>query len=239
MTGSFGKRMLWLIAIAAVASAATQILSCSSPLTTEDVTGQTDTVVLIIQVADTVLLIDTLYTPADTIFVPGDTLFLPADTVYIPGDTVFVPLDTIYAPGDTIFVPGDTIYVPGDTLYIPGDTIYVPGDTIYVPLDTVIVRDTVLQYCGRLEAPIQEIQWPLMNEPARYVLEFQAVLERDTPDQALNLDIGGRLFIWSLADTLAYRFEGDLSANTIVRITNIPPPARGHAIDICMLVRRI
>ena len=115
----------------------------------------------------------------------------------------------------------------------------MPGDTIYVPLDTVIVRDTVLQYCGRLEAPVQEIQWPLMNEPGRYILEFQAVLENDMPEQALNLDIGEQLFVWSPADTLGYRFEGDLIANAIVRITNIPPPARGHAIDICMLVRRL
>ena len=78
MTGSFGKRMLWLIAIAAVASAAAQIMSCSSPLTTEDVTGRTDTVVVIIQVADTVFLVDTLYTPADTIFVPVTRYTFPA-----------------------------------------------------------------------------------------------------------------------------------------------------------------
>ena len=211
-------RYLWrypflIAALLSVAFAVIQILGCSSPLTTEDINGPqpggTDTVVIII---------------ADTFFV--------MDTLYIPGDTIIIP-------GDTIFVPVDTIYLPGDTLLVPVDTVYLPGDTIYMPPDTVIEHDTLLQYCGRLESPVQEIQWLLMNDSGQYVLEFQAALENDRPEQALIVDIDGLEFEWYLADTLHFRFEGPLGQEAIVRICLTPPPARGHGIDICMVVRRI
>ncbi len=202
-----------------------QAIDCSSPLTTEDVTGirQTDTVVVVL--ADTIFMFDTVYTPADTIFVPGETLYVPLDTIFLPGDTV-------YLPGDTLFLPGDTIYVPLDTVYLPGDTVYMPPDTVFLP-------DTIMQFCARLEAPVQEIVWPLMNEAGTYALDFEAVLESDRPAQSLTVDIDGRLFEWSLAESLELRFEGAQGDDAIVRISHIPPPASGHAVDICMRVTRL
>jgi Tfp pilus assembly protein PilZ len=281
MTLDFLKRPFVVAGLLSLGAFAFQIINCSSPLMTEDITGRDDIDTIVIVIADTIYSTDTVFIGADTIYVPGDTVFIPGDTIYLPGDTVFVPNDTVYLPGDTVFVPGDTVYVPpdtvflpgdtvfvpgdtvflppdtiyvpldtvyvpgdtiflpGDTIYVPLDTIYLPGDTVYLPSDTVIVHDTLLQYCNRLEASAQEIVWPLMNEAGRYLLEFAAVQESSQPPQILNITIDGHLLEWALADSLEFRFEGDIGANAVVRIAVAPPPARGHAIDICMRVTRL
>jgi len=159
------------------------------------------------------------------------------DTVVVLITDTILMVDTIFTPGDTVFIPMDTIFVPGETVYVALDTVFLPGDTVFLPLDTVIVYDTLLQYCSRLEASVQEIVWPLRNGQGAYALDFQAALERDRPEQALILSIDERQFEWSFESGLEFRFEGNLSGNAIVRISNIPPPARGHAIDICMTIR--
>jgi hypothetical protein len=197
--------------IACAAFLIIQAMYCSSPLTTEDVTGEHDVDTLVILLGDTIFVLDTIYTPADTIIMPGETLYVPLDTIILPGDTIFFPLDTVY----------------------------MPGDTIYMPPDTVEVHDTVLQYCGHLESTVQQIVWPIMNEPGRYVLEFAAVLESDRPEQALDINIGGQVYQWSLIETLEFMFDGTLGADVIVRIISQVPPARGHSIDICMRIRRL
>ena len=119
------------------------------------------------------------------------------------------------------------------------ETVFVHDTTIVIDTIIVVVPDTGFSQlrCSSIEGPHAEILWLLMNEAGNYAIEFQASVERSHPEQTLSLNIDGQEFQWDL-QTTELLFEGFfLREDTEVRITTVPPHARGHSITVCMRIR--
>lgn len=114
-------------------------------------------------------------------------------------------------------------------------------DTLYI-VDTliVVVTDTVGSgtVCSRIASNQQEIVWMFRNDAESFILELSASTESDNPNQKLSVDIDGRQFQWSPASEPELTIDQFLNENAIIRIIAKAPPARGHAIDICLTISK-
>lgn len=195
---------------------------------------------------DSILQIDTLRL-FDTVFT-GDTItrvdtVIHVDTVIQGGHHTY---DTVYVM-DTVQLIDTLIRVDTITQF---DSVFVL-DTIFV-YDTVFVHDTVTQidtviivqpdtgafrpFCGTLASNQQEIVWMFTNTEGEYRLEFSSMLERVQPGQSLTVDIDGQTYFWDPIVHSELTLELHLKAHSAIRITSNVPPARGHAIYVCLQV---
>lgn len=199
---------------------------------TTDTLFVTDTVLQI----DTVLTTDTL-TVTDTVF-QTDTV-LTTDTLTVT-DTVF-QTDTLLTI-DTLTVTDTLLQV--DTVF-QVDTVHTT-DTV-TRVDTVTVVDTVIlilpppeeRHCSALDSDDHSINWVLDNDAGHYRLVFTGTVEREKPTQTLIITIDGTEYTWVPAEADEYVLELDLGTSAKVDIEVIPPPARGHSIDVCLDVTKL
>ena len=112
------------------------------------------------------------------------------------------------------------------------DTLYSIDTLIVVVTDTTGSRTV----CSRIVSNQQDIVWMFRNEEGPFILEFTASTESDDPTQKLSLDIDGMEFQWSPASEPELITEQFLNENTTIRIIVRRPPARGHAIDVCLTI---
>jgi len=173
---------------------------------------------------------------------PSDTLYV-VDTVYVIDTVTQTHFDTTYIV-DTVFQGGiDTLVVVDTVIQIQPDTVIVI-DTVN-QLDTVTVVDTVYVItdsarfmCGRIESCQKEIIWLLQNEAGQYQLNFAACIEKDQPPQSLTVEIAGTEYTWNTAERGTFVVNSWLNDNATVTITSKKPPARGHAVYICLSLIR-
>ncbi|PWB75546.1 hypothetical protein C3F09_01920 [candidate division GN15 bacterium] len=195
-------------------------------------------------VVDTIYVIDTVtQTHFDTTLVIDTVLHTEIDTVMIVDtvtqnhyDTTYV-VDTIHhGRVDTLFIIDTVIVTNPDTVSII-DTVY-QTDTLTV-VDTVIVtNDTTLQMCGRIESCQKEIVWLLFNPAGNYQLSFAAYIEKDQPPQSLTVQIGESAYTWNTADSTTFTLDSWLDSRATITITSLKPPARGHAVYVCLNMTR-
>lgn len=204
-----------------------------------DSTIYVDTVILIdsicdndtIVVIDTVMVVDTLL-DSDTI-VHIDT-FTVIDTV-IDVDTMTL-FDTVIIL-DTI-TDVDTVIIV-DTL-IQTDTITIVDTVVQTETVIVVVPDTSKEpLCGVLSKNQKEIVWILKNTAGIYRLEFLADVESAQPNQTLTVEIGDQSYIWDPNANPDFIVDQTLADRTTIRITTNIPPARGHAINVCLNVTKL
>lgn len=198
-----------------------------------------DTVIIVDTVidSDTIAYIDTI-TVIDTI-IDTDTV-INIDTITVI-DTV-LEIDTL-TQTDTIILL-DTI-TDVDTLIIV-DTV-IQADTITI-VDTVVQTETVIvvvpdttkePLCGALSKNQQEIIWILKNPAGSYRLEFLADVESAQPNQTLTVEIGDQSYIWDPNANPDFTVDQTLADRTTIRISTNIPPARGHAINVCLNVTKL
>jgi len=173
--------------------------------------------------------------PADTLFVV-DTVFVIDTVTQTHFDTTYI-IDTVFHGGiDTVMIIDTVIVTKPDTISIV-DTIY-QTDTLTV-VDTVIVTtDTSRMMCGRIESCQKEIVWLLQNASCEYRLSFAAYIEKDQPPQSLTVQIDDSVFSWNTADSESMAVDMWLNDNAAITIISQKPPARGHAVYICLSLSR-
>ncbi len=118
---------------------------------------------------------------------------------------------------------------------IPVDSAW---DTLIV-IDTLWIPDSLHQnqWCGRIEGPIQEINWLLMNDSGNFRLEFELVAEEQQPPQTLFLMVGEVAYEWDCSQNYK-ELELTLGVHTRISIVSGVPHARGHGIDVCLKLTR-
>ena len=221
------------------------LFNCADPL---DITNQpvppnqnpSDTLFVV----DTVYVIDTVTrTEFDTTIIIDTVFHSDVDTIMIVDtvtqnhyDTTYI-VDTVHhGRVDTVVVVDTVIVISPDTVSIV-DTVY-QTDTLTV-VDTVIVTtDTTQMMCGRIEANQKEIVWLLQNEPGMYRLSFAAYIESDQPPQSLTVEIGDNTYSWNTATSTSMAVDLELGADASIIITSQKPPARGHAVYVCLSIIR-
>lgn len=173
---------------------------------------------------------------------PSDTLYV-VDTVYVIDtvtqthfDTTYI-VDTVFQGGiDTVMIIDTVIVTIPDTISIV-DTIY-QTDTLTI-VDTVIVtKDTTQMMCGRIEASQKEIVWLLQNSPSQFHMSFAAYIEQGQPPQTLTVEIGNNAYVWHTAEGTNLVIDSWLDEDATIIISSQNPPARGHAVYICLSLIR-
>lgn len=221
------------------------LFNCADPL---DITNQpvppnqnpSDTLFVV----DTVYVIDTVTrTEFDTTIIIDTVFHSDVDTTMIVDtvtqnhyDTTYV-IDTVYQSDlDTILIVDTVVVVDPDTVSIV-DTIY-QTDTLRV-VDTIYVdADSTQMMCGRIESCQKEIVWLLQNEPGQYHLSFAAFTEKDQPEQSLTVEIGDNSYSWNTIENVNLDVDQALTADASIIITSQKPPARGHAVYVCLSIVR-
>jgi len=193
---------------------------------------------------DTVTIVDTVtQTHFDTTYVVDTVVHGHVDTVVVVDTVTQNHYDTTYVVDtvtnnqiDTIMVIDTVIVSRPDTVAIV-DTIY-QTDTLTI-VDTIYVaNDTSQLLCGRIESCQKEIVWLLQNEPGQYHLSFASLIEKNQPPQSLTVQIGDSAFSWNTATDDNLSVDMWLAANATITITSQKPPARGHAVYICLSMTR-
>ncbi len=156
------------------------------------------------------------------------------DTLYVHDTT------TIYDSTTTADTLIDTIYID-DTLVIYDTTIIVDTvgtDTVTV-VDTIYIDSTTTEpYCGTLDSKSKQIKWFVPLEPGLYTFRFFGSTDRDKPEQQLTVTIGNTPCEWPIASQPELTLTFTATSSRWVVITANPPPARGHAIQICLEIQK-
>lgn len=134
-----------------------------------------------------------------------------------------------------------------DTLTVH-DTVH---DTVTVtdtlPPDTVIIVDTIripnddgyskIEFCSTIQGSTKSLNWLVSAAPGTYNLMFQAVTEKNQPKQSVSVTIDGVTTAWSVADESKLMLTRELGESAIT-VTSNTPPAYGHDITICLMIKR-
>ena len=173
---------------------------------------------------------------ADTLFAI-DTIFI-VDTITQEHVDTLIVVDTVVEGGmDTIIVIDTVTQIDQDTVVFV-DTVIVT-DTV-TTVDTVIVtNDTTRMLCGQIEASQKEIVWLIQNDAGEYRLSFAVYLESDQPPQTLSVDIDGSELTWSTVEESSLVLSTWLNEYAVIRICSTKPPARGHAVIVCLSLMRL
>ncbi len=153
-------------------------------------------------------------------------------------------LPTAATPGepDTVTVHDTTMAHDTTTVY---DTATVYDTTIVY--DTTSLVDTVYldtcpsssQLCGAIDSHHKRIAWFVRLQPGDYQFDFYGVTEKDNPSQRVAVSIGGLVRTWPIGQEKDFSVTYSTRANGVwVIIAPEPPPARGHEINVCLVVRR-
>ncbi len=259
------KRIYVLAALCALIFGALLLVTCSSPLESEDKPEPTPPRVDTLYEYDTIFLTDTV-SSTDTLIIHDTTTItdtvIDVDTIQLP-DTVIVvdtliEIDTLVEV-DTLTIFDTTIIV--DTLFSVDTLIRVDTVTLTDTLaiydttvihdtteihDTTVIHDTteivipdstcIQTICDKITMYEPTIVWTFGNMAGTYLLTFEGTVEGYQPPERLLVTIDEDEYIWNIKQNPMFTVETNLNENATIKVTDADKC--GYIVYVCLTFGR-